>query len=200
LKKTAGPSPEINHALAGTYYELTQYPWAILYYEKILKEDPQNKRLINKLNAAQAKLSLEFSNAEKPPYWRIALLDPFLAQSQRLQLFFWLALIALALGILTIWWPNFVVKKVFFVSLGLSLLILVNYYAVFYLSPIEGIVVSSSGLYREPDNKVSQLTPAPIAEGTKVRVIDASNHGFWLKIIDPDGQLGYLPSKAVRLI
>lgn len=200
IEKNEGPSLQINQALGDLYLELSAYPWAILYDERSLKQKPHDPQILSHLNIAQKKLGLELTTAQQLPFWRIVLLDSILSQPTRLQLFFWGSLLTLLFGTLFIGFKRPILKKMIYLSGGLTTLLLLSYFALFYFTPIEGIIVSSTGLYRAASPQAAQLVPTPLSAGEKVRVIDHEQEGYWLKIINSDEKLGYIPSDTIRII
>jgi tetratricopeptide (TPR) repeat protein len=200
IEENFGPSFELNHTLGDLFFELTEFPFAILYYEKALYEQPNDQTLKSNLHLARKKLGLETSSERPPSYLSIMLLDSFLSQTRRLQIFFFTTLLTLLLMSLYIWKPHSLLKISCAAASLFAFLILISYLLAFYFSPIEGIIISATGLYREPKQQAAQLTRQPILAGLKVRVIDTAENGFWLKIIDEEGQLGYVPSTALRII
>jgi hypothetical protein len=70
----------------------------------------------------------------------------------------------------------------------------------YYLTPLDGIIVSSTGFYREPDEQQPQLTNEPLLAGTKVQILQSSSTGDWLKISDSTGLVGYVPASQIRII
>ncbi len=200
IENSDGPAPQINKELGDLYFELTEYPWAILYYERNLKQAPDDLYTLNHLNAVQKKLGLKLTTLKERPLWRVALLDSLISQSTRLKLFFLGSVVTIALAAFSIWSPKPIIKKGLFLFWGLSALILLNYFILFYLTPIEGIMVTASGLYRDANPNASQVVPSPILAGEKVRVIDTKIEGFWLKVINTDGQLGYVRVASIRII
>ncbi len=70
----------------------------------------------------------------------------------------------------------------------------------YYLTPIEGILVVSSGIYRGPNWNQPQLSNEPLLAGSKVRVLQAVSDGNWVKITNSHGMIGYIPISNLRLI
>src|SRR4051812_44901770 len=50
------PPASLNQALADTYFQLGEYAWAILYYQRALKQHSPNSFLLSHLEKAQQKL------------------------------------------------------------------------------------------------------------------------------------------------
>jgi hypothetical protein len=101
---------------------------------------------------------------------------------------------------LLIWRPFTVLKKLaliagfFFMSAGMNLFIS------YYFAPLHGIFIQSTGLYRAPSLQQPQLSEIPLSMGSKIRVMEITERGFWFKVIDLNGSVGYVPASALRLI
>lgn len=195
-----GGNPDLNLARADLFFELQEYAWSILYYERVLAESPQNHQARDRLNQAQKKLGLPLASISASSYVDFLLLKPFLAQAAKAQLFVGLAILALFLAAMAILKPVRWIKMGAYSIASLSLYVALNYLLVFYVSPIEAIVITSVGLYREPGGEQQQLIAGPLMEGAKLRVIDTAQEGNWLKVIDTEGVLGYVPAASARII
>jgi tetratricopeptide (TPR) repeat protein len=200
IENSEGASPQITQTLGDLYVELSEYPWAILYYERNLMQSPDNPYTLSHLNAVQKKLGLKLTTPQERPLWRSALLDSVVSQPMKLELFFWVSVATIILAASYIWFPKPFVKKGIVIAGCFSTLILLCYFILFYFSPIEGIIVSPSGLYREANPYASQVVSTPLFGGEKVRVIETEIEGSWLKVINKDGQLGFVPGTAIRII
>lgn len=193
-------SSQLNQALANTFFELGEYAQSILYNERARLLDPLNPHIAEHIALAKVKLGL---NPAPTPYtwWETILLKPFFSIQQRLQLFFWLCLLAIALSTAAIWSLYPFVKWLAFLTSSLALLLLLNLAVAYYFSPIEGILVTSTGLYRGPSFEETQLIEQPLLAGNKVQVIQTAQQGKWLKIRDPEQRyVGYVQLSTVRII
>lgn len=75
---------DLNQALADTYFQLGEYSWAILYYQKALKNNSSNPLLLSHLEKAQKKLGLLPSLSTDQQS------NSFFFISKNFTLFFWL--------------------------------------------------------------------------------------------------------------
>lgn len=192
-------SNDLDQALANTYFQLGEYAWSILYNERALQRDPRNPTIINHLTLAQAKLGL--SSSPPPPSWLdIFLLQPYLSLPARWQLFFYISLLTILFATALIWIPSFLIKRFTYLAGFLTLALAINLMISFYLTPIYGVLISSTSLYRGPSFHDPQLTDLPFAIGSKMRIIQSMEQGFWLKVMDSNGQVGYIPASDIRLI
>jgi tetratricopeptide (TPR) repeat protein len=192
-------SATLNHALADSYFQLGEYPWAILYYQRALKQDPRNALLKTLLEEAQQKAGLPVTSHQFTLTQQL-LLVPFLSLSQRFEVFFWIALLTFLVYSTAIWLPYVGVQRLATACLILTCLGLVNLAYSYYFTPLEGIVVTTTGLYREPSEQQPQIANDPLLPGTQVHVLQALSDGNWLKIADSTGLIGYVPTSSLRLI
>lgn len=115
-------------------------------------------------------------------------------------LWFWFCLLTFLICSLAIWFSYRWLRKLamscaILVFLGLACLLFLHYF-----TPLEGILVKSTGFYRAPDEKQPQLTATPLSAGSKVRVLQMTSEKDWLKIEDATGVVGYIPTATLRLI
>lgn len=191
---------DLDSAIGDSYFQLGEYPWAILYYQRALKKDQKNHSVIVQLNKSYEKLG--FPPAPFPFYTTTQklLLEPFLSLPQRFELFFWSAFLTLLISSAVIWFPSTWMKKIAGLSTLILCFLLVNVLFSYYFLPLEGVIVSSTGFYREPDINQPQLTNDPLLAGSKVEVLLTTPKGDWLKITDSSGLVGYVPAMSIRII
>lgn len=186
--------------LANSYYQLEEYPWAILYYYKASALMPREVKVAQNLKSALNKLSLS-NESKQNVFDQIFFFHHYLSLPERLQLFFLFALVALFFASWKIWlkkrWINFIL----FVSLLFASLMLLSVSYTRYLTPLEGVIVRSTNLYRDAGVQYAKATDQPIPSGTKVEVKDVLlRNGKWLKIATPEGQFGYVPNDSIVII
>ena len=187
-------SSRLYQAIANTYFQLQEYPWSILYDYRALEIEPRNPEILNHLAEAQQELNIP-SNPNRPWINRWLSFNYFLSLPQRWEIFFWLALFTLAVCLLV---KEKRITRLLMIIIGLWAL---NLLVSFYFTPIEAILVESTGLYREPNLTQAQLLPVPLQAGIKVNVIDTAQEGKWLKIrMEEDNTVGYIPFKTARII
>lgn len=190
----------LNKAVGDSFFQLEEYPWAVLYYQRALKSDPHNSLVLSQLNRAYEKLGLPPPVSSSNTLKQTLLLEPFFTLSQRFKWFFWSALAAFLICSLVIWRPSPRIRKIALGFLIITGLIAGNVLYSSYFTPLDGIIVSSTGFYREPDDLQPQLTNEPLLAGTKVQILQSSSQGDWLKIADSTGLVGYVPAARIRII
>jgi tetratricopeptide (TPR) repeat protein len=193
-----GPGiPTLDCALADTYYQLGEYAWAILYYQRALKANPHQDFVLSRLTKAQQKLGL---STETPASRLSSWIQFFLELSQHLGVFVWVLLVTFLFWSLTIWFPSSWMRKLAGSGTILLCFLIFNFLYFYYFTPLEGILVTSTGLYRGPSANQPQLTNYPLSAGSKVLVLEMTSEGNWAKIANTAGIIGYIPTTSLRLI
>lgn len=184
---------KLYYNIGNTYFQLEQYPWAILYYSKAQSLMPRNDSVRHNLEVAQSKLGivLEKSNS---------IFSNYLSFPEKLQMCFALALFLLAVISLNVWYPSRLLKYAICIVAMASIVLLGNLVYSFYLAPINGIIVRATTLYRDAGEQYAKAVDKPVMPGSKVQVIDVLHKGTWLKIITPEGNLGFIPNTSIRMI
>lgn len=185
--------------IANTYFQLEKYAYAILYGEKAKALSPRDERVERNLAIARKKLDLtqpeEHSFLEKVFFYHF-----YWSLPERLQAFFLAGMLCLLFASCYIWKLKSGYKKgaIFFFAVMLFLLADLTYTRFF--SPLEGIVVQSAELRRDAGPQYAQVMKQPVPAGTKVEVLNTSADGLWLKILTPEGNLGYVTQNSLRVI
>ncbi len=193
------PSPKLCYDIANTYYQLNEYGYAILYYNKALSENPRFSEARNNLQIALQKANIQESG-------------PNIFQSY---LFFWhykmshnekqitvlfLFFIAFTLFSVYLWVPQLVLKKVALLCIWVSLFFVASIVWADYFTAREAIVVKPVALRRDAGDQYAAVVGTPALSGTKVTVLQVLSDGNWLKVRAPGGQEGYVSKEYVRVI
>lgn len=194
LEQQESSVSNLDEALANTYFQLGEYAWAILYDERALKKNGPNVSLLSDLEMTQKKLGVFTPPPQKN--W-ISSLTFF---PQYYQWIFWIILLAFITFSASIWFPLRWIRKLAAGFAVLVLLFLGHVLFVYYFTPIEGIVVKTTGLYREPNWHQPQITNQPLLAGSKVKVLQMTENEEWLKIENSSGLIGYIPTVRLRAI
>lgn len=189
---------KLYYNLANTYFQLGLYPLAIYNYEKALRLMPREEKVIQNLSIAKEKLGIteekKDSNFDRIFYFHIRFSLP-----ERLQLFFLVSLLVLLISSFYLWYRQHSLKTGLMVSLIFWVIILGSLGYTRYISPLEGVIVLSTDMYRDAGKQYAKVMDHPILAGSKVEIIDVMPNGEWLKVIT-DGQMGYVPQESIRLI
>ncbi len=189
-------SASLNQALADTYFQLAEYAWAILYYQRALKQDSSNHFLLSHLEKAQQKLGLIQTSYKN--FSPIAAL--FFALAHQFQLIFWVILVTFLAFSIAIWLPYLWIRQLAISGAILMCFLLTNALFFYYFTPLEGILIKPTGFYRSPDWNQPQLTNQPLLAGSKVKILQITLNENWLKIENSTGTIGYVPIASLRPI
>lgn len=190
---------KIYYDIANTYFQLEEYPWSILYYYRALNLMPGNDRVVNNLKIALTKVGLN-TDIEPQIFEKIFFFHTTYSLPQRLRLFFLFG--ALALGLLSIhlWWPKRLLASLGLFAGVISSIFFLSILYTHYMAPIEAVIVQATTLHRDAGEQYAQVKKEPVTAGTKVEVLSTNQNGQWLKILTPDGVLGYVLNSQIRLI
>ena len=189
---------KLYYNIGNTYFQLEDYPLAILYYSKAQVLMPNSKELENNLSLARSKLSLP---PHKNSSWlNVLLLDPWIPLPRRIQLFTLLVTLTALLYSLFIWKGGKSVKSAAICLSLLTALTLINLAAARYLSPIEAVVTKPAFLRQNSGASYPKVENIPLIAGSTVEVIELSDDKKWVKIILEEGTIGFVPTDTIRLI
>lgn len=183
----------LDEALADNYFHLEEYVWAILYYQRALKNNPHSSDLIASLEKAQKKQGL-------PPHFSLTFNQRFFTLFQHPQGLFWVILITFLICSSWIWFSYAWLHQMAISCLFFLFLLGGCYLFSYYSFPLEGILVQSTGFYRLPDENQPQLTHYPLLAGSKVTILQMTSEGNWTEIATSDGLIGYIPTAYLRAI
>lgn len=175
-------------ALGNTYFQLGEYARAILYYQRAVKRNPNNPFLLSQLEKTQRKLGVYEDNP------RYSWMAPFLKLSQRYNWILFIAIMTFLLISLAIWVPLSSLRRLAWISSIFTFLLLTNVFVIYYATPLEGILLKTTTLYREPNQNHPLHSIEPLLEGSKVEILQMSSDGKWLKVQNSSGLIGYIPS------
>lgn len=181
---------KLYYNIGNSYYRLGEYPLAILYYYKSLALMPGNRELRENLNKALEKQQL--------PLAKEALLP--VPTPEQFRILFGIGIIFMVLLYIFAWNPTRKLKvgMVVFGVLYLSLLGELLYSR--YFEPLHGVLIRAASVYKDAGKQYAKATPDPLPAGLKVDVLDVKEEGQWLKIMSPDGVLGYVHMDSIRIL
>jgi hypothetical protein len=190
---------KLYYNIGNTYFQLEEYPWATLYYYRTLKLMPRDERTRSNLSITQNKLGITIK--ENPSLLsKIFFLQSQYSLPERLRVFFILAVLLLVMISFYIWRPQHWQKSILIILLIGSLIMLSSVLFTRYFSPIEAVMVQSSTLYRDAGEQYAHVSENPILAGNKVVVLRVLQDGEWLKILTPEGEIGYVKNAVIRII
>jgi tetratricopeptide (TPR) repeat protein len=197
-------SADIFFNLANSYYRLRKTPEAIYYYEKAKKLNPDDDDINFNLNVANLRVVDKFKSIPKffLTEWYENTVNMFSSNTWAIWALIsvWAAMILLV-AFLFVW--NLKLKKSLFA--GAILMIIVFVFSLFFTfdrmgkenAKNEAIIFSASVYVKSsPDDKSTDLFI--LHEGTKVKIKDKI--GNWLEIMLPNGSVGWMPEKDLKII
>lgn len=182
--------------LGNIYYELSEYPWAILYYERSLNLLPREQSIKENLDHARAKLSIPV----KEERFSFSSLLEKIALREFLQFFGVFIILSFIFISLIIWSRQKILMNFVYFTLLISLFL--GLAAIFrhYGTPLTGIVVHDSLLQRGPGQNYLAVNLEPILSGSKVYVIEVTSSGDWMKVRNGGGNVGYMDAHHLKLV
>lgn len=185
--------------IGNSFFQLENYPWAILYYYRAAALRPRDIRVEHNLDIAAQKAKVPIKK-ESSAFNQILGWHFFLSQPERLQIFSLLTIAFFLLLSLQFWQPHPLIKMTL---VGVSIpLIFITASLLYsrYAEPIQGVIVQAAPLFRDAGKQYAKVMETPVPGGTKVEVLDVVQKGEWLWIKTPEGTLGYVPQDSIRII
>lgn len=186
--------------IGNTYFQLEEYPWAIFNYLRTQMLRPRDEKVTSNLAIAQEKLSLEKTDHSTNAFSKVFFFHSYFSLPERLQVFFFLSLLAFGLTSAVLWFPNPWLKRGMWISLLLAGIFLSSIAYTQYFSPVRAVLVQSSDLYRDAGTQYAKVGEAPLPAGIQVEVVDSLPDGKWLKIVTPQGDPGFVSHEVIRLL
>src|ERR1700733_11284079 len=183
---------KLYYNVANSYFQLEQYPLAVLYYYRALTLMPKNEKTQRNLQIALSKLNVS-DKTKDTAFNKIFFFHYRFSFSERLRLFFIFAVLGTLIGSLYIWVKASWLKKCAILFALVAAIFLGSIAYTNYFTPLEGIIVKSTSLYRDAGQQYAKVLKEPILSGTKVEVLDVLQEGRWLKIMTPEKVLEYVP-------
>lgn len=202
LEKSFDPSSsngKLYYNIANNYFQLNQYPEAILYYMKAEKLMPDDEKLQKNLDIALKKASVD-RFPQSSSFNPFLLITNYFSLARILQFLFFTSLILFILGLFFIFFPTKGLKIMIGI-LSLNFLILLS--SIFYsqfISPSYAVILKANQLYKDAGFQYAKVLDIPIKPGTEVKVLDILQAGRWLKILNQDGTVGYIPYDSIEII
>lgn len=191
--------PNLYYSIANCYFQLEEYPWAILYYRRVLQYIPRDENSKENLAIAQKKLGL-VPDKKNGFLKSIFFFHHGLSISERLQIFFVFISLSFVLTSFYIWWDKRILKKMaFWLGIGGSCVALSLAWSQ-YFAPLNGVLIRSTALARDAGKQYASVSEEPIRAGETVEVLEVTPNGTWLKIRTGEGLFGYVPNEVIRLI
>ncbi len=204
LEKNGIESADLYYNMGNCYYRLRKIPETILYFEKAAKLSPGDEDIDFNRNVAMLRTIDKIPPV--PKFFLTEWLESFIGMMSSTGwavsavIFIWLAFLMLV-GFMFIWSPA--IKKILFAGAFMMIVLFgISTYLGYQSNQIEndnsGGVVFAVNVYvkSSPDENSTDLFI--LHEGAKVKVLDKVNE--WLKIKLANGDVGWLPSDAIKSI
>lgn len=190
---------KLYYDIGNTFYQLEEYPRAVFYYYRALALRPRDDTVNDNLKTALSKLSIPNSEDETV-LDRLFFFHTMLSLPERLQIFFVMGVVLLAVGSAYVWlrWQG--LRRIMYILGVLWSIFLVSVLYTRYFALIEGVIVQPAALYRDAGEQYAKVSKQPVLPGSKVRVLNVVEEGTWLKVLTPTGEVGYVPNSVIRLI
>ena len=184
--------------IGNTYFQLGEYPRAILYYMRAQQLMPSDDSVKSHLSLTRKKLDLPANlNAS---VWDLLLFQPFISLPLRLQLFFCAGCLTVLLFSVWIWTHARWSLYLSVIALSIFTFLLISLIILRYFAPVQAVLVHAVELRRDAGAQFAKISPQPVPAGTVIEVLDISNNGQWYKIAVPGADFGYAPQESVRLV
>lgn len=197
--ESQSPSATLCYNIANTYYQLNEFGYAILYYNKALKENPRFDEARTNLNIALQKVGIP---PEEPNFVQSYLLFAHykMAHNEKAITVIFMLFLAFALFSVYFWIPQVVLKKVAFIGLWAALFFFVSILWADYFTAPQAVVVRPVALRRDAGDEYAPVVGPPVLSGTKVTVLSEESDGNWLKVESPSGEEGYISKEYARVV
>lgn len=190
---------KLYYDIANNYFQLEEYPMAILYYYRALALRPSDEKVRQNLTFTLNKLGLD--GPTKPSAFdQLLFFHTQYSFSERMQLFFIFGLLLLGCASAYLWQPQHWLKHMLLFLGILCALFLLSVSYTRYFSSVNGIMIHTTSLYRDAGEQYAKVSDQPILPGVKVQVLEVLQNGTWLKILSPTNEVGYVPATVIRVI
>lgn len=189
---------KLYYNIGNTFYQLNQYPFAILYYLKASKLN-SDARIQENLATARTKAGAE------APKVRRGFIDTFslerwLSLPSRLQIFSYTALLGFILFSVTIWRSQPLLRIASYAFFSLSAYLLLGLISQAFWGMEEAVLINGENLRKGASQEFASVLEEPLNPGTVLEVIGEEKNGEWLKVVFNEDQMGYVPAKSLRKI
>lgn len=200
LEKTYNPSlgnGKLYYDIGNTFFQLEEYPHALFYYYRAHQLRPNDEKVNSHIALSQNKLGLPIANQDTAFDWLFFFHHNF-SLPERLQLFSLGTFLTFLFMSLYLWLPNRMIYLLIYASLIFTAPLFLSVCYSYVFSPVEGVMIRSSALYRDAGEHYAKVKTEPIPAGLKIQVLNATGAGKWLKILTADGTIGYVPEESIR--
>ncbi len=190
---------KLDYNLGNSYFQLGQYPKALIHYLRSQKLMPRNDDVETNLNITFNKLGIA-NDKQLNLGDRIFFFHRSLSLPEKLQLFTLLTWILFMLGSFLIWHPFRGLKSLCFLTAALLFLISCSLLYSQFITSSYGIVTKANLLYKDAGTEYAKVLEEPLPQGTEVEVLNIVPTGKWIKISTKNGVVGFIPYDSMEII
>ncbi|MBS4169065.1 hypothetical protein [Parachlamydia sp. AcF125] len=189
---------KLYYNLGNTYFQLSEYPLAILYYEKALNLLSDPVKAEENLRISRQKLEIESTPHRVNVFQSLVFFHKWPLPTRLQGLSLSLILITGCLS-LFIWYPYPGIHSLCGCLATVALILLGSALYSRFFSSVDAIVTHPTFLFREAGAQYAKVREDPLIAGSKVEVLDFSKKG-WIKIATSQGEVGYTQAIDMQLI
>jgi hypothetical protein len=197
--ESESPSAVLLYDIGNTYYQLHEYGYAILYYERALKENPRFSEAKTNLQIALNKVNIAPSELNFIQNY-LLFFHYKLNHDEKATAVLVLLFLAFALLSVHLWMPQDVLKKLAYIALWVTLILFSSIIWADYLATPRAIVVRPVALRRDAGDQYAPIVGTPVLVGTSLSVISVKDDGNWLKVRTASGEVGYISKEYARTV
>ncbi|MEC7839238.1 MAG: tetratricopeptide repeat protein [Chlamydiota bacterium] len=190
---------KLYYNIGNTYYQLEEYPLAVLYYYRAKHLRPFDSHVKTNLNVALSKLELPPAK-ENSAIAHIFFFHVLLPLPVRLQLFFMIALSAVITISINVWKPTKKIKNAAIILGAMTTFLFLSLMYTYFLENPEAVVVKSTSMYRGAGKQFAPVNENLLKAGSKVVLLQSDQEGQWLKVEDENDVVGFVPHSNLRVI
>lgn len=197
--ETQSPSAKLCFDIANTYYQLSEYGYAILYYYKALKEEPRNELVLTNLQIAQGKAGVQASEPSLLSGY-LLYLHYNLSHNEKAVFVLIMMLLIFTIWSVHIWQPQGYLPKMAMLCVWLALIVGMSLITQDYFSRPDAVIVKTQSLRRDAGEQYAPINANPVLAGTKVTVVSVEPGGNWMEVRLSSGDEGYISKEYARVI
>ncbi len=198
LEETAAGS-SLFYNIGNCYFQLKDYPLAILYYKKALKDYPRHAKAKEHLALSLDKLGLQ---AEKKSFLEDLL--PFhykYSIHERVEFCIYLFALFFVLASLYLYFRKTLLIQFSYFFGALASLFLLSISLSYCFAPLELILLKPAILRRDAGAHYSGVVEEPFLAGSTLRVLEQpTSSPSWLKVESEQGVQGFIALRDIRFI
>ncbi len=184
---STAPSARLYYNIGNCYFQLSEYGWATYYYYKASALEPYNEKIKENLSMAAEKAGVV-----------VSLVKEYLASLEYEYALVVLIIAFFVVASLVIWLVGKILRLCTYI-VGIAVLVgIALYFYYSFFAPLDAVLVRPSILHKDAGAHYAPVKKEPVFLGERVQVVEM--HGKWVKIVTPDGTVGYAPCEVVKML